>query len=118
MPTCHPLNHMNPTSANTPKLGDLLSRQRLERIEQRLPGNGSEGAKLREAANEFEVLLLQQMMKSMRSAGFESGLVKKSEGEKVFRGMLDEQYARLSTHSNGIGLADMIYKEYRSHLKK
>ena len=68
---------MNPISANTPKLGDLLSRQRLERIEQGLPGNGSEGAKLREAANEFEVLLLQQMMKSMRSAGFESGLGKK-----------------------------------------
>ena len=109
---------MNPISANTPKLGDLLSRQRLERIEQRLPGNGSEGAQLREAANEFEVLLLQQMMKSMRSAGFESGLVKKSEGEKVFQGMLDEQYARLSTPSKGMGLADMIYKEYRSHLKK
>ena len=109
---------MNPISANTPKLGDLLSRQRLERIEQRLDGNGSEGAKLREAANEFEVLLLQQMMKSMRSAGFESGLVKKSEGEKVFQGMLDEQYARLSTQSKGMGLADMIYKEYRSHLKK
>jgi flagellar protein FlgJ len=109
---------MNPISANTPKLEDLLSRQRLERIEQRLPGNGSEGAKLREAANEFEVLLFQQMMKSMRSAGFESGLVKKSEGEKVFQGMLDEQYARLSTHSKGMGLADMIYKEYRSHLKK
>ena len=109
---------MNPISANTPKLGDLLSSQRLERIEQRLPGNGSEGAKLREAANEFEVLLFQQMMKSMRSAGFETGLVKKSEGEKVFQGMLDEQYARLSTQSKGMGLADMIYKEYCSHLKK
>jgi len=57
-------------------------------------------------------------MKSMRSASFESGLVNKSEGEKVFQSMLDEQYARLSTQSSGMGLGEMIYQEYRSHLKK
>ena len=109
---------MNPIALNSLNLGDLLAKQRLERIEQRPPAQNTEDAKLLEAANEFEVLLVQQMMKSMRSAGFESGLVNKSEGEKVFQSMLDEQYARISTQSNGMGMGEMIYQEYRSNLKK
>jgi hypothetical protein len=32
--------------------------------------------------------------------------------------MLDEKYGRLSTQSSGMGLGEMIYQEYRSHLKK
>jgi hypothetical protein len=32
--------------------------------------------------------------------------------------MLDEQYARISTQSNGMGMGEMIYQEYRSSLKK
>ena len=117
MPTSSFAKSMNPISPNSLNLSDLLSKQRLERLEQRTPAN-TEDAKLLEAANEFEVLLVQQMMKSMRSTSFESGLVNKSEGEKVFQSMLDEQYARLSTQSSGMGLGEMIYQEYRSHLKK
>jgi flagellar protein FlgJ len=109
---------MNPIASNSLNFGDLLSNQRLERIEQRAPTQNTEDEKLLDAANEFEVLLVQQMMKSMRSSGFESGLVDKSEGEKVFQSMLDEQYARISTLSNGMGMGEMIYKEYRSNLKK
>ena len=118
MPTSSFAKSMNPISHNSLNLSDLLSKQRLERIEQRTPAKNTEDAKLLEAANEFEVLLVQQMMKSMRSTSFESGLVNKSEGEKVFQSMLDEQYARLSTQSSGMGLGEMIYHEYRSHLKK
>ena len=109
---------MNPIAPNSLNLGDLLAKQRLEQIEQRTPAQNTQDAKLLEAANEFEVLLVQQMMKSMRSAGFESRLVNKSEGEKVFQSMLDEQYARISTQSNGMGMGEMIYQEYRSSLKK
>lgn len=115
MPTSSFAKSMNPISPNSLNLSDLLSKQRLE---QRTPAKNTEDAKLLEAANEFEVLLVQQMMKSMRSTSFESGLVNKSEGEKVFQSMLDEQYARLSTQSSGMGLGEMIYQEYRSHLKK
>ena len=109
---------MNPISPSSLNLSDLLSKQRLERIEQRTLVKNTEDVKLLDAANEFEVLLVQQMMKSMRSASFESGLVNKSEGQKIFQSMLDEQYARLSTQSSGMGLGEMIYQEYRSHLKK
>ena len=77
-----------------------------------------EDAKLREAANEFEAIFIQQMLKSMRKTSFESELLPKSEGEKIFRSMLDEQYAKLSAKSGNLGLGQMIYQQLKSNLEK
>ena len=78
----------------------------------------SEDAKLREAANEFEAIFIQQMLKSMRKTSLESDLLPKSEGEKIFRSMLDEQYAKLSAKSGSLGLGQMIYQQLKSNLEK
>ena len=75
-------------------------------------------AKLREAANEFEAIFLQQMLKTMRKTSLESDFIKKSEGEKMFRSMLDEQYAILSAKSGRLGLGEMIFQQLRSNLNK
>ena len=56
-------------------------------------------ARLREASNEFEAIFIQQMLKTMRKTSLESNFIKKSDGEKLFRSMLDEQYAFLSAKS-------------------
>ena len=118
MLTSSSVDIMNLIQSSTMKLGDMLGNQQLQRFEWKLPEQTSEKAKLLEAANEFEVLFLQQVMKSMRDASFESGLVRKSEGETVFQSMLDEQYAKLSTRSSGLGLGEMIYQQYQSHLDR
>ena len=75
-------------------------------------------AKLREAANEFEAIFIQQMLKTMRKTSLESDFIKKSEGEKIFRSMLDEQYAILSAKSGRLGLGEMIFQQLRYNLKK
>ena len=96
----------------------MNSMHRLERMEQYASVKKGEKEGLREAASEFEVLFLQQVMKSMRDTGFKSELVRKSEGEMMFQSMLDEQYARLGTQTGGgLGLSEMIYKQYLSHLE-
>ena len=74
-------------------------------------------AKLREASNEFEAIFIQQMLKTMRKTSLESDFIKKSEGEKMFRSMLDEQYAILSAKSGRLGLGGMIYQQLKSNLK-
>ncbi len=74
--------------------------------------------RLREASNEFEAIFIQQMLKTMRKTSFESDFNKKSEGEKIFRSMLDEQYAILSAKSRRLGLGEMIYQQLKSNLKK
>ena len=78
----------------------------------------SEDAKLREAANEFEAIFIQQMLKSMRKTSLESDLLPKSEGEKIFRSMLDEQYAKLSAKSGSLGLGQMIYQQLKLNSEK
>ena len=54
----------------------------------------------------------------MRKTSLESNFIKKSEGEKIFRSMLDEQYAILSAKSGKLGLGEMIYQQLKSNLKK
>ncbi len=57
-------------------------------------------------------------LRTMRKTSLESDFIKKSEGEKIFRSMLDEQYAILSAKSGRLGLGEMIYQQLKSNLKK
>ncbi len=76
----------------------------------RAPAKANDPAALRKVAQEFESLLLSQLMKSMRSASFGDDLFE-SEGTKAFTGMLDQQYAQELAQHKGIGLADMIVRQ-------
>ena len=78
----------------------------------------SDDAKLREAANDFEAIFIQQMLKTMRKTSFESDLLPKSEAEKVFQSLLDEQYALLSAKSGSLGLSEMIYQQLKPKVDK
>jgi len=99
-------------------LSALTLRANQLKVAPQTKGVSSEDAKLREAANEFEAIFIQQMMKSMRKTSLESDLLPKSEGEKIFRSMLDEQYAKLSANSGSLGLGQMIYQQLKSNLEK
>ena len=78
----------------------------------------SDDAKLREAANDFEAIFIQQMLKTMRKTSFESDMLPKSEGEKVFQSLLDEQYAQISAKSGSLGLGEMIYQQLKAKVNK
>ena len=67
---------------------------------------------LREVSKEFEAVFLNQLVSAMRKTVGESGLIEKGEGEKVFEGMLDEEWARnlAGRHGPG-GLTDLIYRQ-------
>lgn len=65
---------------------------------------------LRKAAQAFESLLMNQLMKTMRQAGFGDDLFE-SEATKTFTGMLDQQYVESLSRGPGLGLADMIVRQ-------
>lgn len=69
-------------------------------------------AALRKVAQEFESLLMNLVMKSMRDANFGGGLFDSQEGQ-VFQGMLDQQYAQSISKGRGMGLADMIVQQVK-----
>lgn len=64
---------------------------------------------LKAAAQQFETVFMNMMLKSMREATPQDGMFD-SEQTKMFTGMLDQQLAQ-NMSSRGIGLADIMFKQ-------
>ena len=94
----------------------MNSMQRTIQTEEKSKLN-NEDVQLRKAAGDFEALLTQQMLKTMREAGFKSDLLPESNGEKIFRSMLDEQYAQSMAQSEG-SLAEALLRQLQPPAKK
>lgn len=71
-----------------------------------------EDKKLKEACVEFESYFLNMMFKSMRkTVASNDGIFGKSNAEKIFQEMLDEQLTDKMAKTGGIGLANVMYKQ-------
>ncbi|MCM2317701.1 MAG: flagellar assembly peptidoglycan hydrolase FlgJ [Pseudomonas sp.] len=86
---------------------DLQGIQRLKQTARQDPDNG-----LREASKQFEALFLQMMLKSMREASPQSGLLD-SEQSRFYTELLDQQRAQ-QLAGNGLGLAEQLVQQLRS----
>ncbi len=70
--------------------------------------------RLRKASADFESMFVKQMLSAMRKAvpREKDGMFKESEGEKIFKDMLDNEYAKTTSHSgSGMGLGAAMYKQ-------
>ncbi|RZA36304.1 MAG: flagellar assembly peptidoglycan hydrolase FlgJ [Lysobacteraceae bacterium] len=70
--------------------------------------NGSPAA-LKEAATQFEAMFINMMMKSMRDATPQDGLMDNNQS-KMFTGMLDQQLSQ-NLAKRGMGLADVLTRQ-------
>ena len=84
-----------------------LDAQSLEQL--RAQAKHSPDQALKAAAQQFESVFLNMMLKSMSEATPQDGMFE-SEQTKMFTGMLDQQLAQ-SMSSRGVGLADMMVKQ-------
>jgi flagellar protein FlgJ len=82
--------------------------QALGALKQRALRDG-EGA-VRAAAEQFETLLLELVLKSMRTSVPGDSLFD-NEGSRLFTGLLDQQFARSVAQRGGLGLADLLVKQ-------
>ncbi len=74
--------------------------------------NAAEKQKLRKACADFEALLTQQMLATMRESTAEpEGLFKKSYGEKLFQSMMDQELAEKMATGKGSGFGDMLFEQ-------
>ena len=99
-------NPLNPSA----KLA--LDTQSLEQL--RAQAKHSPDQALKAAAQQFESVFLNMMLKSMREATPQDGMFD-SEQTKMFTGMLDQQLAQ-SMSSRGVGLADIMVQQLRGQL--
>ncbi len=67
-------------------------------------------AVLRDVANQFEALFVQQMLKSMRDASLGDPLLGNDQHD-MYREMMDQQLAVEMSSGKGIGLADMLVRQ-------
>ncbi|MBY0573279.1 MAG: flagellar assembly peptidoglycan hydrolase FlgJ [Undibacterium sp.] len=72
-------------------------------------GSQSSPDALKAAASQFEALFVGMMLKSMRQAGGQEGMLD-NEQSRMFTSMLDQQLSQ-KIASRGIGLADAMYRQ-------
>ena len=78
----------------------------------RAAADRNDPAALREVASQFEALFLQSMLKSMRDASLGDPLFGDSDQHEMYQGMLDQQFALEMASGKGIGLADMLIRQF------
>jgi Rod binding domain-containing protein len=66
--------------------------------------------RFKQVTKEFESLLVETMVKEMRTGDMKSTLFGKDSGMETYRDMLDGEYVRLMTERGGIGLSDFMVR--------
>ena len=87
------------------KTVDVKSFRGAETIEERREA-------LRESAKQFEAVFVYQMISAMRKTVSESSLTPKSNGQKIFESMLDEEWSKKLVNKSGSGsLSEILYRQ-------
>lgn len=78
--------------------------------------NQAGAAELRQAAEEFEAMFLNQFLQQARQSQLADSLLTSSAGD-TFQGMLDQEYARAASGGVSLGIADALYGQFARHVK-
>jgi flagellar protein FlgJ len=74
----------------------------------------NEDAELKKACEDFEAIMIQQMLKAMRKTVPEGGILEKSSGSDIWESIYDE---KISFESSGVekgtGLAKFLYRQLK-----
>ncbi|MDX2481893.1 MAG: rod-binding protein [Desulfuromusa sp.] len=72
---------------------------------------GQDPEKLKEAAQQFEAIFIQQMYKEMRKTIPDDGLIQRGNADDVYAQLQDMEAAKITAQQGGIGLADMMMQQ-------
>lgn len=72
---------------------------------------GQNPEKLKEAAQQFEAIFIQQMFKEMRKTVPSDGLIQRSNADDVYSQLQDLEAAKITARQGGIGLADLMMQQ-------
>ena len=70
-------------------------------------------AKLRHAAESFEAMLLQTMLREMREAQLENGFFGQSAGASIYEGMFESHLSESLSGGSPLGIADALMKQWQ-----
>ncbi len=72
-------------------------------------------AQLKKVAADFEEIFMNMLLKSMRQTVGDSGLIEKDSQSQTFETMLDEAFAEKLADAGGVGISDLIVKQFESY---
>ncbi|WP_300368445.1 rod-binding protein [Brachyspira sp.] len=75
-----------------------------------------EKKRLRQVSEDFEALMINQMLKEMRKTVDKSGLIDGGMAEQIFEDMLYDEYAKEFSKTKTFGLADIIYNQMEKYI--
>ncbi len=88
--------------------GQLLS-QALTQTPKKPPGRDPQ--QLKQVAQQFEAIFIQQMFKEMRNTVPDAGLLEKGNADDIYTQLQDAEAAKMMAQHGGIGLADLMLKQ-------
>jgi flagellar protein FlgJ len=69
----------------------------------------------KKVAREFEALMVNEMLKSMRVTTGKDSLLTGGRGEEIFRSLLDQEYAQAIASQGTLGMAKIIEQQLVKH---
>lgn len=75
------------------------------------PRPTADAAKARHVATEFEAVFLSQMFDAMYAGIGTDGPFNGGAAERIYRSMLNQEYAAVMARNGGVGIADAVYAE-------
>jgi flagellar protein FlgJ len=70
--------------------------------------------KLKKACSDFESIFIDYMLKSMRTAFSEDGILENNNEGRIIQSMFDENLAGAMAKGGGMGLGKMLFKSFKS----
>ena len=86
----------------------------LQGLKGRAREDGQSEPALRAAAQQFESMFLQEIMRTMRQATIKGDLLE-SQALETFEGMFDKEVSMQMAKRGGMGLADMLVQQMKKH---
>ena len=80
-------------------------------------GRNSDRAQLRQAAEAFEAILLQSLLRRMREAQLKEGFFGESAGSSVYEAMFEKHLAEAVSEGSPLGIADILEKRWAGSLQ-
>lgn len=76
----------------------------------------AEKKRLKEVSQDFEALMINQMLKEMRKTVNKSELINGGVAEDIFEDMLYDEYAKEFSKTKSFGLAETIYNQMEKYI--
>jgi flagellar protein FlgJ len=74
-------------------------------------GKGREPEQLKEVAQQFEAIFIQQMYKEMRKTVPDEGLIPRGNADDIYNQLQDLEAAKITAQRGGIGLAELMLEQ-------